>query len=54
MQLGDLVLNKSSLKIGLIVSKNKAKKTWHKKAIVMWADGSLETVKWLSKDLEKI
>jgi hypothetical protein len=51
------VLRSKTQEIGLIVLKNKAKKTWHRKLTVMWPDGSLETVRWQFRhklDLEKI
>tara|TARA_B100000945_G_C20214968_1_gene517847 strand:- start:603 stop:776 length:174 start_codon:yes stop_codon:yes gene_type:complete len=57
MQPGDLVKRKNQKYYGLIVSRNKAKKTWHKKITIMWSSGCIEIVplQFATKEyLEKI
>ena len=46
IQPGDLVQLLNNQMIGLVISKNKAKKRWHKKLTIMLSDGSLKTVSY--------
>ena len=46
IQPGDLVTQIYNQKIGIVVWKNKAKKTWHKKLTILLSDGSLVEVSY--------